>query len=231
MTRNDIYNFVSQLLDGYSMDQTMFDTFLDIAQATLEGSHPWRILLTEDATQSWSPGDTYATAKTLPTSFLNYETEKPIVAVGTDGSHTILREVPISEKFRYQYVTGKFYVDLTTNSLYVCGTATKPFTLHQFFIKESALVSAQTGGVYNNTWVFPTRFHKILGLYIAVYYKLGPDYDIISNSQANQFAAMAGALFDIMLKWDSRMQVSQIRGVDPYNDDEDSYENSNRVSF
>lgn len=216
MTRNDLYQFVSDLLDGYNMSASLFDSFLDIAQATVEGQQPWRFLLNEDATQTWNPGDTFQTVKKIPSSFLNFESETPMVAADVNNNIIPLKEIPFAERFRYKDLVGKFCVDYITGNLYICGNPVQSYTLHQYFIKESPLVSYSTSGNYPNAWIFPERFHKILALYVAIYFKLGPDYDIISNSQGNQFAAMAGTLLDLMTKWDARMQVSQTRGFDPF---------------
>lgn len=220
MNRTQLYAFVSSLLDNYQIDATLFDTFLDIAQMAVEGIRPWRVLLSEDVTQTWGAGDTFLTQKSIPALFMNYESESPIIATDSQNNPTYLFEVPFSEKNRYRNTMGKFYCDYANNHLYVCGAATQSYTLHQFFIKESPLLSAKTGASYDDLlWIFPSRFSKILGLYIAVYWKLGPDYDIISNTQANQFASMANTMNSIMETWDSKIQNSQARGIDPFDRD------------
>jgi uncharacterized protein with GYD domain len=104
-------------------------------------------------------------------------------------------------------------VDYPNNNIYLLGIITQAYTIRQNYIKIPTLVSSADSA----SWVFPARFHKVLGLMVAVYWKLGVDYDLVSNAQANNQAAQYNALLDIMTRWDSNLQANMQRGIDPFN--------------
>lgn len=215
MTKAELYTLTTNLCGGFEMDMTLFEQFLDIAQMKIEGMRNWVILKNEDASQSIAPGESFTSAKNLPTGFLNWaDDDSPIQLIDANGNPLGYREVPLSKKYFYKQYGGVFFVDYILNKLYICGTITQGYTIHQYFIKESPLVSA------GNTWVFPERFQKILAFYAAIYWKLGVDYDVVSNTQGNNNASVANAIYDIMTNWDARLQEAQTRGLDPFNSDQ-----------
>lgn len=214
MNRTNIYDFVTSLLNGTAIDLDLFNTLLDVAQSNIEGLRPWVILRATDSTQSAGSGNGFLVAKTIPADFSRWYDDDASVVL-TDGGNNPLyfRQVPLAKKFSYKDATGVFYADYTLLQFYLCGNLTQSYTINLNYIKDSELVS----GDEDNEWVFPSRFHKILGLSVAVYWKLGVDYDIISNAQADKQATQAAAIYDIMSRWDSNLQNSMTRGIDPFN--------------
>lgn len=207
MTRTELYTFVTTLLTGIQIDETTFETLLDIAQMNVEDTRPWVVLRDVDNTQTIG-GLSGSSFYNLNANFKEWYDENHSVMI-VDGSNnpTYLKEIPMAMKFQYQNTPNRFYVDYSQNKLYLCGSPVSG-TIYQFFIKSSPLVSA------DNVWVFPTRYHKLLGLYVAVYWKEGIDYDIISNLQANQQATQAVSILNAMTIWDNRIQKFQQTGVD-----------------
>lgn len=212
MDRSQLYTFVTALLAGIQPDETTFETYLDIAQARIEGLRPWVKLRAVDSTQTLSPSDTFQTPKTMPADFDRWYAEMPVVLVDANGSPLYLAEIPFYQRFTYQKAGGHFYTDPATNLLYVCGTYSQAQTIHQHYLKTSTLVSAAAG----NSWIFPARFHKLLALMVAVFWKKGIDYDIISNVQADSQAGQAAELLDVMTTWDAELQQNAQRGLDPF---------------
>lgn len=212
MTRADLYTFVTSLLNDTQIDETLFENLLDNAQMEVEGMRPWVQLRSSDATQSWNPGDTYQTGKTLNASFREWYEEQPVILLDTNKTPFQLSEIPYSQNYLYKDQVGRFAVDYPNNLLYIMGTPDKAYTVVQNFIKVSTLVSATS----TSTWIFPARFHKILGLMVAEKWKNGIDYDVFSNAQANQQTAQATDILNEMTRWDSRLQQSMTRGLNPF---------------
>ncbi len=207
MSYQELYNFVTKLLGDYQMDDTLFKIYLDIAQAQIEGLRPWRWLITEDATQVVSPSDTFATGKTIPARFLNYSS----VSLVDSGNNSIqCEEIQIESKFAYKDTFAKYYCDFTKMSIYFCGLIPQSYTIHQFYVQMSPLVSA------GNIWVFPTFYHKLLALNVAAMWKEQVDYDVISAGQAQAQKTAATAMLDAMTRWDANLQLKAIEGNDPY---------------
>lgn len=212
MTRADTYVFLTSLLGGNQIDVDLFNTLLDIAQLNVEGLRPWVYTRAQDATQTISSGNLFTTAKTLASDFLSWYGESPLQLVDSNNNPTPLVEVPYAQRFQYKDGVGTFAVDYPNSNIYIMGTFSSAYTIYQNYNKITTLVSAAAG----NSWVFPVRFHKILGLLVAVYWKLGVDYDIINNAQGNAQAEQAKSMIDIMTRWDSNLQKNMQVGIDPF---------------
>jgi hypothetical protein len=213
MTKAELYTFVTQLLDGYLMDTGLFDTFLDTSQMKFENMRPWVILRAEDATQTASSSDIFTTSKALPTDFRKWYGRAPIVLADSNNNSILYyQEIPLSSKLGYKSAGGKFYADYASKLLYLCGQLTQSYTIHQFYIKKSTLISADDA----NSWIFPEEYHKILGLDIVNMWKLGVDYDLFGQQQGNNLALQGQAIYNEMSRWDSDLQNSMTNGVDPF---------------
>lgn len=209
MTKAQIKTLVTEILDGFEMGDTIFDALLDVAQATRENARNWVILRTEDATQTLGSGNTYTTAKTIPSTFRKWYSYSPVVLVDSLGNKQAeLQEIPLNKKHEYKDDPNKFYCDYANNYLYICGTFSQNLTIKQYFIAKDTLVS----GSDSNEWTFPSEFHKILAFDIAVMWKLGIDYDVINNIQGDQNAMIANKLFMAMEEWDNELQLSSLNG-------------------
>ena len=213
MTKAEIYTFVTNLLDGFEIDTTLFDTFLNTAQSYWENQRPWMALRAEDSSNTISPGNTFTTVHTLPTNFRKWYTRFPIVlADSQQNPQQYLREVPFNSKLAYKSDGTRFYCDYANRRFYICGEVPQALTAYLYFIKKGTLVSADD----NNEWELDTldEYTEILGLTVAVYWKNGVDYDVINNAQANANASLAGQIFKSMTEWDGELQESAIQGQD-----------------
>lgn len=209
MTKEQLQTFVTSLLDGYEIEESLFDTLLNIAQAYWESRRPWMILRSEDTSQTIGTSNTYLTEKSLPADFRKWYTRFPIVLADENGNaRQFLREVPLNTKLAHKSNNTKFYCNYATKKFYVCGTPSQASTAHIYYIRKAPLVSE------GNEWEFDEEFHPLLGLSIAVYWKLGVDYDIINNAQGESNAALAAQMFSAMTEWDGDLQESSIQGQD-----------------
>jgi hypothetical protein len=225
-TRTALYNFVNSLLFNANMDSTLFDHFLDDAQAYFEEVREWRVLRAVDASLSVGPGNSFTTPFTIaPTNgdFRSWANENAIVLTQSGGTNNIpfivLEEVPYEMRYVYQNVMGKFYCDYANGNFYICGTIPGSYTIQQFYLKQMAAISYNTasGGTvsYPNTWGFPARFHSIIGYAIALKYK-GVDYDIINLQNASNMEKEMGKVWEAMTYWDDKVQRMATQNVDPF---------------
>ncbi len=212
MDRTGIYTFLTSLLNEIEIDETLFESFLDVAQMRVEDLRPWVYLRAEDKTQTVPAGTSFTTQFTLPATFKEFYSETPLYLLDSNNNPLPLSEVPYGERYQYRNTNGKFCVDYSTGKIYLLGSFNQSYTLLITFIKVATLISAAAA----NLWVFPTRFSKILGLMIAEMWKKGIDYDVFSDAQASQQGQQAMAIFDLMTRWDSRLQQSMTRGIDPF---------------
>lgn len=210
MTRTELYTFVTSLLDGYEMDLTLFNTFLDVAQMRREGQRPWVQLRGEDSSLIISTANTFETEKSLPTDFRRWYARYSVATTDPSGNLAgNLLEVPMAQKNNYRSDSGKFYVNYGTRKIYFCGSPSQTLTAHLFYIRKGTLVSSDAA----QEWEFPAEYHKILGFDIAVMWKLGVDYDIVNNPQGNNNAAMANMIYDTMADWDNELQLATVQGA------------------
>ena len=212
-TKSSIYTLVTSILDDNEIDTTLFDSLLDISQALRENFRNWVYLREEDATQSLSASNTYTTEHTMPSDFRKWYSRTPIVLVDSQGCvQAKLTEIPIQEKETYKN-SRRFYCDYANSKLYICGNYGQALTIKQYYQKKSTLVSADNA----NEWIFPSEYHKILAFDVAVMYKLGIDYDVINNNQADNNASVANRLFQAMQEWDGELAEGALNGQE-YND-------------
>lgn len=211
MTRTELKALVTSLLDNYELDDSVFEAFLDTAQAIREGHRPWVALRAEDSTQSISTSNTFETEKSLPTDFRKWYTRFPVVLTDANGNPMqYLAEVPIHMKTAYKDEPSRFYCNYRTSKLYLCGKPGTSLTVRQYYIRRATKISAAAA----NTWELDPNdeYTKILGFDVAALWKRGIDYDVISNPQGDAHAAAAAALFKQMEEWDAELQESALQG-------------------
>lgn len=211
MDREELYTFVTGLLDGNEIDLDLFYTFLETAQMRVEGLRPWMQLRGEDTSLTVSPGNTYTTSKDLPTDFRRWYARYSVAFTDSQGQLAgNPLEVPIAMKVNYQQNNNKFYCNYGTRKIFFCGQPSQALTAHLFYIRKGTLVSSAEG----QTWEFPSEYSKVLGFLVAVFYKLGVDYDIVNNEQGNANAAAAAGILSTMSEWDDELQLSSVQGMD-----------------
>lgn len=217
MTRDELYTFFTSLNGGEAIDDALFDSYLDIAQAVWEQTRPWMTLRDVDSSQTVSASNTVTNTFSLPATFSRWYDSKRSIGLWDGTNVMYVLQVPKALSLIEKSI--KFFVDYTTNLLGFTGNFARSYTIYQYFIKTPPLVSEQVNSAYPNTWVFPVRFHKYLPLAAVVFYKLGVDYDLVNNKQADQHAAMAAKLLDAAENWDDELQSASVQGMGVYDND------------
>lgn len=226
MTRDELYTFTTSLTAGVAIDSDLFDTLLDVAQMQVEDMRPWVKLRAEDTSLTVSPGNTYTTSKALPADWKEWYDESSIELVDANNNPMPLLEIPYKDRLMYRNSSGKYTVDYANNVVYILGPITQSYTLKQNYIEVPTLVSSAASA----TWVFPERFHKILALMVAIFWKHGVDYDIINNLQADNQAVQVRAILDLMTRWDSNLQANMQRGKEFFSEGFNGIPNGTHIS-
>lgn len=213
MTKTELKQNTTELLDGFEMNDTLFGILLSAAQTYYENRRPWVWLRAEDTSANVSTSDTFETAKQLPTDFGRWYTRFPIVL--TDSLNTpqrYLSEVPIDRKTAFKSNSGRFYCDYRNGTLYICGTASQQLTVRQYYLMRPERIAN------DNEWVFPEDYHQILPFTVAAFHKYGIDYDIVNAKQGDEHVRIAQMLYSSMEEWDETLALSALEGQDYYND-------------
>lgn len=215
-----LYSFVTSLLFNYQMDVTLFQTYLDSAQAQIEGMRPWMILRANDASQTCGPSTTWQTQFNLGSTaqpflkFFQTVTTPAVSLVDSNNNPYPLREVPYAQRYSYQTVQGVFCVDYVNKKLYIMGNLTQSYTIVQNYIYRPAKYDP----TLENTWIFDnydSTASQALGLLIALKWK-GIDYDLINLQNATQLGNAANVIIDRLTAWDADLQANAQSGVDPF---------------
>jgi hypothetical protein len=215
MPRTDkttVLNFTTRLLSGYVLGDDEFNGYLWFAQSIIENLREWMVLKTIDQSLSWTPSDTYLTAKALPTNFLRLISDNPVIVIDSVGTETVCYEISMDMRNRYKDYNNRFYIDYANNNIYFCGTASQNYTVVINYLKKPADITD------SDPWPFPTWCLPVLAYEIAINYK-GVDYDVVNAVQSQYNQQQLEAIKNGMFEWDSNMQVGSLRGVDRSLDD------------
>lgn len=151
-----------------------------------------------DSSQSTSVGQTYATAKTMPTLFESFS--KPYIYVGRIKYYG----VPLADAVLYRDTPYKYYYD-PSDGLHLCGRQNAVQTISIPYRKASADITLATSPIW------PTRFHGLIPLYMAVYY-----YPIDGGEKERSWADTYNTLLekgkDRFRDYVSKMRLAEIGG-------------------
>jgi len=198
-TGAELKEFTTSLLDGDVMDDTPFYIMLNMVKTIVESIRPWRKLLTIDTSQTFGPGDTYTTIKSLPAGFIMFDQYDPMVLIA--GDQVVKPEgITIAEREIKKNEGPYFYTDLKNDGFGIIHNPSTTFTVQLAFIEESDEITDST------SWAFPARFHPLLAYMVSGMQKGGVDYDDIFARMAPENRAQAQVLVDAMEMWDDALQ-------------------------
>lgn len=195
MTGAEIKTMAENILDGDTIDDVFFYQLLNAAKNQVEDMRPWMFLRKLDSSVSASAN----TPITLPTDWRR--TWK--LFVGTDHQYI---QVPFDQLHVYRNESNRFVVDVASGTYYLLGTIGTTSTVYHYYLKTTDDVESGTSPVW------PSRFHPILGFYVAGYVQMGVDSDDIFARMAPENKAQAQILLNSMEMWDTNLQLSEQNG-------------------
>lgn len=214
-----IQTMVSTMLNGQSVDQTLLTQYIADSRVDIEQDREWNVLRKYDTSLTWTPGDTFQTAKAIPADFGRWVEENPIqVWDGDTTNPTILpvTVIPYNEQLWSYSTQFTAAVDYTTMNLYFMGKADKTWTVILTYIKDNGdIVPLSQNNDVATSWLgFPARFHKYLPYDVTARFRLGVSYDDLAARNADQNFKDAQMVKAAMRKWDANITRTLLKNRD-----------------
>jgi len=217
-TGEQLYDFLTQLNAGATLDIDLATTLVENGKAILEEERDWTVLRKVNTSKSVTTANTWQTAIDLSTitdlSKL-YVNQDGIAVKLFDGGDRIeyYRLKPFDQRLEWKNVSYTCHYDENAKILYLNGTVPFSGTLYIPYVASSPAIDLEsTSAIWTN---FPARFLPILGYYATGINKGGIDYDSINRQMLPTNAATLSALKEAMTKWDDSKQLATIQSNDP----------------
>ncbi len=227
MTGSKLQQLTTTLLNGFSMDTTLFYTLLNTARVRREQERPFMRLQKLDASQQLLAQSSAPLipnsqqALTVPDDFLYLKDDGEITLYDNNLNWETYTEIPMAKSIYYLQTNLNFYIDHANGLYYFTGIIDRTYTVYFYYQADWGDITDST------TWVnIPSRYHAILAYDVAAMYRLGVDYDDINARNAEANAQIAELLFRAMCKWDDALQRSAVTKLDyPMNNDVTGWQN------
>ena len=213
-TGTALYEFLTLLNGGATIDLTLATILVDNAKAILEEERPWEVLRKTDSSLSVTTANTWQTAIDLSTitdfSMFYGETLKIF-----DGTTKIsyLRLIPFDRRLENKDNSGTACYDENSKTLYINGTVAFNGELHIPYISTSTEIDLESASA---VWTaFPSRFLPILGYYAVQINKGAVDYDSINRQMMPEHREVFRALKNALFEWDNNKQLNSLNFNDP----------------
>lgn len=189
--------FVEEGLDAGSINETAFYQKLNAMKTLLEEERNWKILETDDSLQTASSGDTFLSMKTLPSTFGN---DIALFVVDGNNNPVVYYPIPFRKRYEYKDASRRYYIDLKNGQFALTGKLPTGYTtIHLIYRAASADITS------GSSWVFPSRFHALLGYLVAASHKGGADWDVTTARQALQNSKDGMALYQATILWNDNL--------------------------
>lgn len=123
-------------------------------------------------------------------------------------------EIPLEQRLLYKDSSRFYYIDYSqaTKQIYFCGTVSSSQTVTLVYDKTTTALTA--GNLTSTTLItWPERHQKLIGYLMAEMYQGGVNPDDIAARQAPVQGARALAIWNGMIRWDTRLKNSIGRGT------------------
>lgn len=220
MTWEQLYAMCSSLMRGFTIDPSLFTQVLNDIRTDIESEREYRVLVAQDKSQFWTPGDTWQTPKTMPANFGRWRENNPAQLWDGNPNPGSLVEpiniIPYEDLLWYNSDSYTMAVDYANNQFYFGGNTQQQYIVVLSYVADFGDI-LQKSGATSYTWQnFPARFHKRLAYETVNSYRLGVSYDELGAANAERNAESASAMQKAMRKWDANLQRVNIRNMDFY---------------
>jgi len=209
--QNIIDKFNNYVSDELDLDFTL--QLANDAKNAIESELQLEITKKVNSSGSVTSGQTYTTSRTLPSDFF---TPLPIY-VGTRQIYP----VPFEHQQIFQSDASKYWIDLANSNYYIGGTQGSANTIYFYYQRATNDLETTTSPVW------PTRFHSLIPLHMAVmYYPI--DGGERSRMLDDKFWTMYTQIKNQMIDWDMKLKLNAIGHATPSTSD--VIESENRVN-
>lgn len=203
MSYDDIITFFYTLVDD-EPDTEFLAVLADTAYTKRNESRIWSFLMKLDTSITHSPGDTWATEKTLPTDF-----SSPYKLYGGASDNEYL-PVPFDRILQYKSVGNHYTLDMANLKMRLSGAPSAALTMYLWYqYAPTSLVGLTTdqksAAGTSSPIAWPARFRPILAYDMAEAYLGGVDADDITRKMAPYQQKLYRTLELAMIKWNARI--------------------------
>lgn len=207
LTGQQIIDKFNGLVDD-ELEATLALQLVNDAKDEVETELKLQICRAVDNSHSTIGGQTYLNAVAMPTDFLSFS--KPYIFVGQQKYYG----VSLEDKMKWKDTPYKYFYD-PANGIHLCGTQSGGQLISIPYIKSTPDIDLNTSPVW------PSQFHAIIPLYMAMYF-YPIDGGDKSRSWSPEWSAFLQRKMARMTDWDTQMKLAAIGGRVGYQDNEDS---------
>ena len=207
MTYNEVVDFFQSIIDDQP-DTDLIDGLADTSYTNRNQSRVWAFLMKLDTSITHSPGNTYATEKSLPSDFGS------MVKLNGGTGDNEYDGVPFIDIHRWQSQPNKYALDIANSKMRLTGSVSSALTMQLFYqyVPTSLFGLSSTQKDSATTIVWPARFHRLLAYDMAAAMFGGVDADEITQRMSPAQRAEAHMLAMSMIKWDNRNLLKMMGG-------------------
>jgi len=201
MTAQEIITKFRVMVDD-SLDSDYELELLNDAINEIEGLRDWEILKKETSFKNMTG---YTDTRDLPSDFY-------IDSSVFDDSDNKYNKYLINDRYSKINNSDGFFLDLANNKIGLTGTSLNISTIYLNYISKSSDLGI------NDSWSFPSNFHKILAYQMAeLYYP--SDAGEKSRAWDDRWNIRFEKLLASMETWDSRLKTINYQSIrTPYNE-------------
>lgn len=207
----DIIAFFETLISD-TLDVDAEYALLNQADAVIRATRPWEILKVEDSSKTRVSGETYLTAKALPTDF-----HRPYKVFIGESQLPGLKRIRFEDRRRYQNSPGYYYIDYKNGNMYITN-GTWAGTIYNNYIYKPLKLAKTADTAHLDTPVFPSDYFPIYAYKMAEITMGGIDEDDRSLQSVPQWVRTYRELWDGMVTWDAELKENDLT-QEQYQDD------------
>ena len=212
MTNEDIFATFETFIDD-TLDRTLEVSLAEQARLELETELKLQCSKKLDTSQIANPGDTYLTAKNLPTDILIPCGNR--LFVGTQPNP--YKGIPIEQREAYKNLAYYWYFDLLNKKFYLCGSVNTPQAI------TFPYITIGTSIVDDNNpapMQWPSGFHILVPMKMAqLYYPI--DAGDKSRSWAPEWIQFYNTTKQRLIDWDHAWKLAALGNETPYGDNDE----------
>lgn len=224
-TAHDLRTFYETSVINDTPDPNETYILFNQVKDMIEDMYGLKISESTDSSQIANVGDGFTTMKSLPSDY-----RSSIKIVLTGGSTTQIPYYPIAyrERFKYQKIMRKYYVDIKNNKFALCGSVSQSMVINHMYRCYTGQMSVATEDVVNPI-AWPARFWNII-VYGAAAIKQGNfDADAMAFRMSTEQQSIFDMLIVNLLAWDHDLKLQDMNWQGGYADGWDNNDDENGI--